>query len=277
MNLKGRLEVAGRSDPGLLRSHNEDSIGSDLDIGVVVLADGMGGYKGGEVASAIAVNTAVDYLKSVFDESNPDTSSEIEEHSGYTTESVAARQAIIKANEAIFQTAKSQPQYEGMGTTIVLTLFYDNRLTVAHVGDSRLYRLRERAMEQITVDHTLLQELVDRGFYTEKEAQESPNKNLVTRALGVEQTVAVDLIEDLALPGDLFLLCSDGLYDMVADEEIRLTLLKDNDNLESLADRLIELANANGGKDNISVMLVRPLKPFPVKQSWYSKVTDWFN
>jgi len=185
------------------------------------------------------------------------------------------RDAIVKANETIYQTAQSQPQYQGMGTTVVVLVFYDNRITFAHVGDSRMYRLRNGQLEQITVDHTLLQELVDRGFYSQEEAKQSLNKNLVTRALGIEPSVAVDLQEDVTFPGDIYLLCSDGLNDMVDDEEIHLTLKEFGANLEEAAKRLIDLANEHGGKDNVSVILARPMKEFTARKHWYDRVVDW--
>ncbi len=274
MNLKGKLEIFGRTHTGRVRSHNEDSIGEDVEIGVVVLADGMGGYKGGEVASAIAVNTILNELHQNIPSLPP---GEMDADTGYSKESIAARNAIIRANETIHKTAQSQPQYQGMGTTVVLAIFYDNRVSVAHVGDSRMYRFRDNQLKQVTVDHTLLQELVDRGFYSSDEAKESLNKNLVTRALGIEPTVAVDVQEDLALPGDVYILCSDGLNDMIEDEEIYLTIKDFNANLEEAAEQLVELANKKGGKDNISVILARPLKVFPGKKQWYEKVTDWFS
>ena len=273
MNLKGRLEVIGLTDTGRVRSHNEDSIDDDVEIGVIVLADGMGGYKGGEVASAIAINSIMEKLKQAVPALPP---GEEDPHTGYTNESIALRDAINLANEAIYQTAQSQPQYQGMGTTVVMAIFYDNRMTIAHVGDSRMYRFRSDTLEQITSDHSLLQELVDRGFYSREEARQSLNKNLVTRALGIEPTVAVDLHEDMTLPGDIYLLCSDGLSDMVEDDVIADTIRRYGTNLEETAKELVEQANTNGGKDNISVVLAKPLKDFPARKHWYDKVVDWF-
>jgi protein phosphatase len=273
MNLKGRLEVVGLTDTGRVRSHNEDSIDDDVEIGAIVLADGMGGYKGGEVASAIAINSIMEKLKQAVPALPP---GEEDPHTGYTNESIAIRDAINLANEAIYQTAQSQPQYQGMGTTVVMSIFYDNRMTIAHVGDSRMYRFRNDTLEQITSDHSLLQELVDRGFYSKEEARQSLNKNLVTRALGIEPTVAVDLHEDMTLPGDIYLLCSDGLSDMVEDDAIADTIRKYGVNLEDTARELVELANESGGKDNISVVLAKPLKDFPARKHWYDKVVDWF-
>jgi protein phosphatase len=163
-----------------------------------------------------------------------------------------------------------------MGTTLVVVLFHDDRLTIAHVGDSRVYRLRNGQMEQLTRDHTLLQELVDRGFYTPEEARQSLNRNIVTRALGVESGIKVELQEDIALPDDLYLLCSDGLNDMLDDEAIRLTLVEFGANLDRAAERLVDQANELGGADNISVVLVRVIKPFSSQRGWFRRFVDWF-
>jgi len=273
MNLKSVLNIVGRSDPGRVRSHNEDFIGNDPEIGLVILADGMGGYKGGEIASEMAVNTVLEDLKAVIPALDP---GEMDEQTGYSRESLAARQSIIKANGAIHDIAQNQPQYHGMGTTVVLGIFYNNHITIAHVGDSRMYRFRDDRLEQVTVDHTLLQELIDRGFYSAEEARESLNKNLVTRALGIEASVAVDIHEDLVLPGDIYLLCSDGLNDMIDDEKMSLMIKNSSYNLDQLADQLILQANENGGKDNVSVIIATPHKTFPTaKKHLHRRVMDW--
>jgi len=272
MNLKGILDIAGRSDTGRVRTQNEDKIDFDDQLGLVVLADGMGGYNGGEVASDIAVTTIVEELKATIPRLKI---GETDDDTGYFYESLAARQSIIKANDKIYKASQNQPQYQGMGTTVVMGLFYNNHITVAHVGDSRMYRYRDQNLEQITVDHTLLQELVDRGFYSQQEANESMNKNLVTRALGIENSVAVDIHEDLVLPGDIYVLCSDGLSDMVDNDVIHSILKDSSKNLDQVADQLIARANENGGKDNVSVLLIRPKKSFAVKKNWHEKMVDW--
>ncbi|RKZ34869.1 MAG: Stp1/IreP family PP2C-type Ser/Thr phosphatase [Gammaproteobacteria bacterium] len=274
MNLEGTLEIAGVSDVGKKRAHNEDSIGSDTGLGVTVLADGMGGYKAGEVASAIAVDQIMEEMRQGLPKLRP---GEIDEESGYSKESLLMKAAIGKANETILTTAESQPQCQGMGTTVVAAMFYDDRITVAHVGDSRMYRLRSDEFEQITVDHSLLQELIEKGFYTPEEAKKSLNKNLVTRAVGIEHAVNADVTEEVVKPGDIYLLCSDGLSDLVEDEEIHLTLNEFSDNLQKAAEILVRKANDMGGKDNISVILARTLKSFPAKKSWYVRVFDWFS
>ena len=274
MSLKDKIIITGLTDQGLVRSHNEDSIGSEANLGIAVLADGMGGHKGGEVASALAVDTILSSLNKSLPEI---TAGETDSVTGYSLESMAIERAIKEANTVIYNAAQSNSQYEGMGTTVVVLVFYDNRLTVAHVGDSRLYRLRDQQLEQMTRDHTLLQELVDRGLYTKEEAQQSLNKNLVTRAVGVNATVEVDLLEDFAVPDDTYLLCSDGLTDMINDGLIEDTILNYRDNLGRIAKELIHQAKQHGGKDNVSAILARPVKSFPANSGWFSKIIDIFS
>lgn len=273
MSLEDKLQITGITDEGLVRDHNEDSIGSDAALGILVLADGMGGHKGGEVASAIAVDLILKSLR----ESLPEIAAgQTDENTGYSLESMAVESAIKNANLKIFEAAQNNSKYEGMGTTVVVLVFYDNRITIAHVGDSRLYRMRDQSLEQMTRDHTLLQELVDRGFYTKKEANESLNKNLVTRAVGVNPTVDIDLLEDVALLDDLYLLCSDGLTDMIDDGLIEHIQLNHKNNLEKMNEELIKQAKDHGGKDNVSVMLAQVLKAFPASSTLVSKILNLF-
>ena len=203
---------------------------------------------------------------------------DIDDESGFAHESLIVKEAITRANETIHKAATSQPQCQGMGTTVVAAMFYDDRMTIAHVGDSRLYRLREHVFERITVEHSLFQELIDKGFYTPEEAKHSLNKNLVTRAMGIEDTVVPDVQEEAAVPGDIYLLCSDGHTDMVEDEQIRQTMEKHASDLDRAAEALVLIANENGGRDNVSVVLVKVLKPFPSSErGWYSRFLDWFS
>lgn len=271
MDLTGILEIAGRTDTGMVRQQNEDSVGESAELGAVVVADGMGGYASGEVASAIAVNTVLNYLHEKLPDTPP---GQFDEETGFSLESIHLREAIKRANETIFDAANKHPDYNGMGTTIVMGLFHDNRLTIAHVGDSRIYRMRHDKMERLTSDHNLLQELVDRGFYSQEEAETSLSKNLVTRALGIERSVAVDISEIEVLPNDLFVLCSDGLHDMVDDPDILLTINTFSDNLPVLAEKLVALANESGGRDNISVVLSKARTSFPANRPWHKKVMD---
>ncbi len=274
MTLKDKIEVFGLTDAGLVRDHNEDAIGNDHDIGLVVLADGMGGHLGGEVASAITVKTILESLADSLKQIRPEN---IDEASGYSLASLAVNDAITRANRNVFTSANEHSQYHGMGTTVVVLLFYDNRLTVAHVGDSRLYRYRDGVLEQITRDHSLTQELVDRGFYTEEQARKSHNRNLVTRAIGIDESVEIDLQEDAALTGDIYLLCSDGVTDMLEDKVIRQTIMDHDKDLEKIASELIRQANEAGGRDNISAILARPLKPFPAENSLLSRFAAFFS
>ena len=274
MSLKDKINITGITDEGLVRDHNEDSIASNTDLGLLVLADGMGGHKGGEVASAIAVDSILQDLSKALPLVTP---GHTDDKTGYSLESMLIEKAIKDANLKIYTAAQNNSNYDGMGTTIVVLLLYDNRITVAHVGDSRLYRMRDRILEQMTRDHTLLQELVDRGFYTKKEARESLNKNLVTRAVGVNPTVDVDLLEDIALVGDSYLLCSDGLTDMITDDLIEDIQLNYHDNLNKMSKELIKQAKDHGGKDNVSVMLAQVVKEFPASSGWFSKFFDIFS
>jgi PPM family protein phosphatase len=186
------------------------------------------------------------------------------------------RDAIHRANKIIYQTARTQPQCEGMGTTVVAALFFDNKITIAHVGDSRLYRQRSDKLEQVTMDHSLLQELVDRGFYSAEEAQRAANKNYVTRALGVEPNVDVEIQEVPVNKGEVFILCSDGLSDMVEDEDIHLTINTFSANLDTVAKQLIQLANDNGGRDNVSVVMAHVIDAFPARTKIFDKILGWF-
>ena len=248
------IEIANFTDVGRRRPHNEDSTLSDINRGLAILADGMGGYKAGEVASAIAVKSIYDNVCEGLQRINH---GQVDKDSGFKQESLLVKDAIIRANSGIYNTARTDEQCQGMGTTVVVCLFYANYLTVAHVGDSRLYRKRAENFQQITKDHSLIQELIDRGLYTPAEAAQKTPKNLVTRALGIDAKVEVDVLEEQLKTGDIYLLCSDGLNDMVNDEEIHLTLSKYSANLAHSAEELIRLANSKGGKDNISVILIR--------------------
>ncbi len=254
MDRQYKLEVANVSDVGCKRPHNEDSTVSNAVLGIMVLADGMGGYKAGEVASAIAVTNIYNEVISGLKKLNPVG---LDESTGLDRHSVLIRDAVTDANSNIYKTAQEDEQCHGMGTTVVTALAYNNKISIAHVGDSRLYRVRADDFKQITKDHSLVQELIDRGLFSPEEAEKNAPKNLVTRALGIDSKVEIDIIEDQLAVGDIYLLCSDGLTDMVKDEEIHLTLSKYSANLAHTANKLVEIAKKYGGNDNISVILVR--------------------
>jgi PPM family protein phosphatase len=274
MSLRGKLTFVGRTDTGRVREHNEDTIASDPDVGLLVLADGMGGYNAGEVASGIAVKTITNLVREGLAREDLST---IDRATGLSRPSIVLRDAITRANKIIYQTARSQAECEGMGTTVVSALFYDNKVSVAHVGDSRMYRQRGTEISQVTMDHSLLQELVDRGFYSPEEAQRAANKNYVTRALGVEPQVEVEVQEHPVDKGDIYILCSDGLSDMVEDEDIRLTISTFGANLDTVAKQLIQLANENGGRDNVSVVLAQANEAFPASRGVMDKLLGWFS
>ena len=273
MNLAQALQSATLSDPGRVRDHNEDCIESRPDLGLYVLADGMGGYNAGEVASGMATSLIADGLAAAW------IPSEVERLSREEAMALAdrlIREQIARANTAIFTPSQNNPECAGMGTTLVVCLFYDNFLTVAHIGDSRLYRLRGEAMEQVTRDHSLLQEQLDSGLITPEEAKSSQNKNLVTKALGIDPAVEPELHAYETQPDDVYLLCSDGLNDMVDDEEIRLTMVTLRQNPSLTVQQLVQAANDNGGRDNISAMLIRVAEPFAVPRGWLARFTALF-
>lgn len=272
MALKNKVATALHTDMGRVRKNNEDAIGENPDIGLLILADGMGGYNAGEIASGLAISTIQDTVKKEW-KSLPH--GEIDPASGYSHEALLLRKAVELAHKTIHQVSQTQPQCAGMGTTIVTSLFHDDRLSIAYVGDSRLYRLRRDKLEQITRDHSLIEELIARGHYKREDAKKLVRKNIVTRALGVEAEVKVDIIEDPIDVGDVILICSDGLCDMVDDENIRLTLSKFTDNLPQAAKALVDLANEHGGKDNVSVALARVDASLVPGPRWYEKLMEW--
>ena len=272
MKLEEALEIVSQTDSGMVRAHNEDSVATEAACGLVVLADGMGGYNAGEVASGIAVSVMVAEITQPLKDSSP---IKRDEETGDELAVALLSQSIHKANAAIFQAAQSQAQYAGMGTTIVSALFYDNRVVVGHVGDSRLYRLRGEILESITRDHSLLQEQIDCGMISVENARHSQNKNLVTRAVGIDAEVIPEIhLHDVQV-GDIYLLCSDGLNDMVEDDDIQSILYAMQGNLVLAAEHLIQTANDNGGRDNVSVILVKVKQGFAQQRSRLAKMLDW--
>ncbi len=237
-----------RTDPGRARENNEDAVVVDGDTHLCVLADGMGGYNAGEIASGMATAFIKSEMARWLTEAGR----------GAKTREVrrALEICVDNANRSIFNAADSNPQYSGMGTTLVVGVFRDTTLVLGHIGDSRCYRLRNGEFVQITKDHSLLQEQIDAGLITQEQAAGSSIKNLVTRALGVEDAVALDLSEHEIEVGDAYLMCSDGLSDMVDDAEIA-SILGGPAPMEQKADSLVAAANAHGGRDNISVLLVQ--------------------
>lgn len=274
MKVIDALEIVSQTNPGMVRSHNEDSVACEAACGLVVLADGMGGYNAGEVASGIAVSVTAMEIAQRLQNAKP---IDRDEQTGEELGVLLLRDNIQKANASIYHASKSQPQYAGMGTTIVAGLFYDNRVAVGHVGDSRMYRLRGEKMESITRDHSLLQEQIDSGIISIADARQSKNKNLVTRAVGIDAEIVAEIhVHDVQV-GDIYLLCSDGLNDMVEDDDICATLHAMQGNLPLAAEQLIQMANDNGGRDNVSVILIKVRGEFAAPRGWFAKLIDWFN
>ena len=236
-----------QTDPGRTRDNNEDSVAFDAATNLGVLADGMGGYNAGEIASGMA--TA--YIKSELARWLSEASQQA--NAGEVRRAIEI--CVDNANRSIFGASCSNSQYAGMGTTLVVGVFQDKRLLLGHIGDSRCYRWRGTTLLQITKDHSLLQEQIDAGLLTPEQAATAPNKNLVTRALGVDDVVLLDLNEHQVEPGDIYLMCSDGLSDMMQDSAME-EILQNGTSLALMAAELVTLANANGGRDNITVLLI---------------------
>ncbi|WP_422084402.1 MULTISPECIES: Stp1/IreP family PP2C-type Ser/Thr phosphatase [Variovorax] len=241
-------EFAALTDVGRLRAHNEDAVHVDSALGLALLADGMGGYKGGEVASAMAVSLLHASFGRWFAQAGMQAPARVVRR--------ALQAATDEANGSILHAGTTNPELQGMGTTLVLAAFRPQRVVVGHIGDSRCYRVRNNKLELLTRDHSLRQQQLDAGAITPEEALNSPTRNLVTRAVGVEAQVLLEMHEHSARPGDLYMLCSDGLSEMVSDAQL-FTLLGHDVGLQKKASLLVAIANENGGRDNISVVLAR--------------------
>lgn len=241
-------EICTQTDPGLARENNEDAVSFDAASRLCILADGMGGYNAGEIASGMAVA----FIKSEMGR----WLLQAGKHANGKEVRRALEICVENANHSIFNAANANPPYAGMGTTLVVGVFQQDRLILGHIGDSRCYRLRGGEFLQITKDHSLLQEQLDAGLITPEQALTSTNKNLVTRALGVEDTVMLEVHEHRVESGDIYLMCSDGLSDMVSDAGIA-SIVAGGDLLEQKARQLIVAANEGGGRDNISVLLAQ--------------------
>ena len=263
MNVSNAITVVRQTHVGLVREHNEDAIASDLSIGLLLLADGMGGYKAGEVASEIAaLMIAAELTESMQHGARSQSLPR------RLSESKIMIDAVKKTNATIYYLSQNEPQCAGMGTTLVVAIFTDNQLIVGHIGDSRLYRLRGEILTQLTEDHSLIQEQINAGLISLEQAEVSTKKNLVTRALGVDEEVELELQVFEVAVGDVYLLCSDGLSDLVKDATIAKILVDADNNIAFATNKLIETANENGGSDNISVIIALVNKPFMAEKNW---------
>jgi PPM family protein phosphatase len=261
------LDIYSLSDPGRVRELNEDAVLHDLISGIAVLADGMGGYNAGEVASSMACTTIGEELpKRLRWKANHDS---IELHQ-------LLQESVQAANLDIYRAANENEQYSGMGTTLVMALFRGSQVYIGHVGDSRAYRFRAGELQQLTRDHSLLQEQLDLGLITPEEAQYSLNKNLVTRALGVEPQVILEINEHRVEAQDIYMLCSDGLTDMLSDNEIERTITETGFDLDATAQRLVFKANEAGGRDNISVIFLKVKAFEAVAGTLLNRLSGWF-
>ena len=248
------VEIAGRSDVGCVRTNNEDNFGYDSRYGIYVVCDGMGGQAAGEVASKMGVDTMLTYFREAAKTRMfPQIGEKVE---GISARANALGSAIRLANEAIHEAAKKHAAHSGMGSTIVATLVEGNFVSIGHAGDSRIYLVRSGALQQLTRDHSLVMEQVRRGLITLEEAHASEMQNIIVRALGPEDKVVPDLDDMMAMPGDVFLLCSDGLIRHVPDDNI-LEIIRGTVTLQLMADRLVDAAKEGGGSDNVTVLLLR--------------------
>src|SRR5262245_41140987 len=236
------------------RNHNEDNFSIIEESGLYIVADGMGGHASGEVASKMAVDAVREFFVATADDPERTWPYKMDRSKGYEENRLIT--GIKLANLRIYESAQRDPRQRGMGTTIVSMFAVEDGVYVAHVGDSRVYRLREGAIEQLTEDHSLLNDYIKMKRLTPEEIANFPHKNVIVRALGMKDTVKVDTKFEQPKAGDLFLLCSAGLSGPVTDPEM-LDVCTESPDLKTAASRLIEKANANGGPDNITVVLAR--------------------
>jgi serine/threonine protein phosphatase PrpC len=249
-----RVRFAGDSNVGMKRAHNEDSFYLPESERLAIVADGMGGHASGEVASRLAVDTISGFFKATQEEQQLTWPFKMDKGHRYDVNRMIT--AIKLANLKIHEQAQKDPRCHGMGTTVVSALFLDDALVIGHVGDSRLYRRRDGAFEQITEDHSLLNDYIKMKHLSPEEIAAFPHKNVIVRALGMKDTVQVDVHVDVPRLGDVYIICSDGLSGMIKDEEISEIAMSERD-LDVVCERLISTANKNGGLDNITVVAVR--------------------
>lgn len=259
-----RIASGGKSDVGRVRTNNEDCFRIVDSLNLYVLSDGMGGEAHGEIASALAVETVVKHCLEA--EGNPAGPIFGETKAGWSDVTKRLSSAVYLANQKIFESAEAHPEQQGMGATLTVACIEGERLSIAHVGDSRAYLLRGGSLQQLTSDHSLVAEQVRRGILTPAEAEQSAMQSVLLRALGSQPKVEIDAEEQPLFAGDLLLLCSDGLTRMVTEPEIAGAIQAETD-LEKAAEKLITLANEYGGADNITVIIVRAEK---IYRGWFS-------
>lgn len=261
------IKAAGKTNIGLVRKQNEDDFFIDESLGLLAVADGMGGHAAGRVASKMATNFMKRYFKKKVATSSTRNRELQGDYSEITNELALS---IHTANQAIYEAAQRMPGFKGMGTTIAAVQVKGDRLSIAHIGDSRVYLIRAGNIEQLTDDHSVVCEQVKRELITREEAVKSEIKNILTRALGINDQVEVDLSEMNLAPNDSLLLCTDGLSNMV-DDEMMLTIVTATKDPALACEQLVSMANANGGKDNITVIIA-----YIRKKDWLYRLVSYF-
>jgi serine/threonine protein phosphatase PrpC len=249
-----RIEVAGETNVGMKRTHNEDNFSILEESGLYIVADGMGGHASGEVASKMAVDAMKEFFAATANDPERTWPYKMDRSKGYEENRLIT--GIKLANLRIYESAQRDPRQRGMGTTIVTMFAVEDGVYVAHVGDSRVYRVRDKQIEQLTEDHSLLNDYIKMKRLTAEEIANFPHKNVIVRALGMKDTVKVDTRFEQPRANDVYLLCSDGLSGPVTDDDM-LQITTSTPDLKSAATKLIERANQNGGPDNITVVLAR--------------------
>lgn len=249
-----RVMAAGQTDVGRKRTHNEDNFEIVESENLFMVADGMGGHSSGEVASRMAVDTVAEFFKATSADPEATWPYKMDRTRGYEENRLVT--GLKLANRRIYEASQRESRLHGMGTTMVALICVQNECVLGHVGDSRVYRLRGENLEQLTEDHSLLNDYIKMKSMTQEEIDNFPHKNVIVRALGMKETVKVDAIVDKPEAGDVYVLCSDGLAGPISDEEIR-TICVANKDLNVASQALIDQANANGGPDNISAVLIR--------------------
>ena len=252
---RARVIATGETNVGMKRTHNEDNYTVLDDDHLYVVADGMGGHASGEVASQMAIDTLREFFRATAADPEATWPYKMDKSRGYEENRLIT--SIKLANLRIYEAAQRDPKLRGMGTTAVGILVVDDGVLIAHVGDSRVYRVRGGKMEQLTEDHSLLNDYIKMKRLSEEEIANFPHKNVIVRALGMKETVKVDTQLDKPQPGDIYVLCSDGLCGPASDDEIEEIVLAEQKDLKKAASSLIDRANSNGGPDNITVVLAK--------------------
>jgi protein phosphatase len=248
------LKISGKSDKGKKRKNNEDYFFVESELGLMIVADGMGGHQSGEVASKLATDLCTEQLKRSLQTGHVPVFIHVNPKSEFDKRTLLLGDCVKFSNVAVHEAAQNNPAHKSMGTTLVAALWLDDKLAVAHVGDSRLYRIRNGDISQCTMDHTFIQEQINKGLIYPEDAEKSEMKNMLLRSVGIEEDVEVDLIEVELEPNDYVLLCSDGLTKMLSDDQIIKFFEKESDP-QKIVDALINEANNKGGLDNVTAVV----------------------